>query len=137
MARDLKFQILVVDGLYYPYSESKGADQLRGYREADLRLCFRICKKPVFSGRGSYILQRNGAAIKTFKFNMHFYRCMNQINNTVGMLLYVYVYSALPEAHNVRHAEQRDKCYMSNVNCHGDTLPYFTASLSLRCFMTV
>ena len=24
-------------------SENKGADQLRGYREADLRLCFRIC----------------------------------------------------------------------------------------------
>ena len=23
---------------------NKGADQLRGYREADLRLCFRICK---------------------------------------------------------------------------------------------
>ena len=30
-------------------SKNKGADQLRGYREADLRLCFRICKKPVFS----------------------------------------------------------------------------------------
>ena len=34
-------------------SENKGADQLRGYREAGLRLCFRICKKPVFSQRGS------------------------------------------------------------------------------------
>ena len=43
----------VVEGLYYPYGENKGADQLRGYREADLRLCFRICKKPVFSRRGS------------------------------------------------------------------------------------
>ena len=30
-------------------SENKGADQLRGYREADLRLCFRICKMLVFS----------------------------------------------------------------------------------------
>ena len=40
--------------MYYPYSENKGADQLRGYREADLRLCFRICKKPVFSQRGSF-----------------------------------------------------------------------------------
>ena len=39
--------------MYYPCSENKGADQLRGYREADLRLCFRICKKPVFSKRGS------------------------------------------------------------------------------------
>ena len=26
--------------MYYPCSENKGADQLRGYREADLRLCF-------------------------------------------------------------------------------------------------
>ena len=30
--------------MYYPYSENEGADQLRGYHEADLRLCFRICK---------------------------------------------------------------------------------------------
>ena len=33
----------------YLCSENKGADQLRGYREADLRLCFRICKTFVFS----------------------------------------------------------------------------------------
>ena len=49
MARGLKFRIEVVEGLYYPFSENKGADQLRGYREADLRLCFRICQNPVFS----------------------------------------------------------------------------------------
>ena len=49
MARGLKFRIKVVEGLYYPYSENKGADQLRGYHEADLRLCFRIYKNPVFS----------------------------------------------------------------------------------------
>ena len=40
--------------MYYLCSENKGADQLRGYREADLHLCFHICKKPVFSRRGSY-----------------------------------------------------------------------------------
>ena len=34
--------------MYYPCSENKDADQLRGYREADLRLCFRICKKSGF-----------------------------------------------------------------------------------------
>ena len=54
MARGLKFRIKEVEGLYYPSSENKGADQLRGYREADLRLCFRICKNPVFSRRGSF-----------------------------------------------------------------------------------
>ena len=49
MTRGLKFRIYVEEGLYYPYSKNKGADQLRGYHEADLRLCFRLCKKPVFS----------------------------------------------------------------------------------------
>ena len=34
--------------MYYLCSENKGADQLCVYREADLRLCFRICKKNVF-----------------------------------------------------------------------------------------
>ena len=45
--------------MYYPSSENKGADQLRGYREADLRLCFRIGNYPVFSRRGSFILLHN------------------------------------------------------------------------------
>ena len=49
MARGLKFRIEEEEGLYYLCSKNKGADQLRCYREADLRLCFRICKKPVFS----------------------------------------------------------------------------------------
>ena len=49
MARGLNFQILKVEELYYLCSENKGADQLRGNREADLRLCFRICKMLVFS----------------------------------------------------------------------------------------
>ena len=40
--------------MYYPCSENKDADQLRGYREADLRLCFRPCKLLVFSRTGSY-----------------------------------------------------------------------------------
>ena len=49
MARSLKFRIKEVQGMFYLCSENKGVVQLRGYREADLRLCFRICKKPVFS----------------------------------------------------------------------------------------
>ena len=36
-------------GIYYPYSVNKGANHLRSYCAADLRLCFRICNKPVFS----------------------------------------------------------------------------------------
>ena len=47
-ARSLKFRISVEEELYYSSSENKGADQLRGYREADLRLCFRLCRLLVF-----------------------------------------------------------------------------------------
>ena len=50
--------------MYYPSSENKGADQLRGYREADLRLCFRLGKNPVFSRCGSYdVLQKRNFKI--------------------------------------------------------------------------
>ena len=56
MARGWKFWIEEVEGLYYPSSKNKGADQLRGHREADLRLCFRICKTLVFSRSGSIIV---------------------------------------------------------------------------------
>ena len=44
MARGLKFCIWEVEGLYYPCSENRGADQLCSYCTADMCLCFRICK---------------------------------------------------------------------------------------------
>ena len=55
MARGLKSSIAEVEGLYYPCSENKGADQLPGHRETDLCLCFRICKLLVFSQLGSIV----------------------------------------------------------------------------------
>ena len=55
MARDWKFRIKEEDKVYYPCSENKGADQLLSYCEADLRLCFRICKLLVFPCGGSFI----------------------------------------------------------------------------------
>ena len=48
-ARGLKFRILEEKEVYYQCNENKGPDQLRRYREADLRLCFRICRLLVFS----------------------------------------------------------------------------------------
>ena len=53
-ARSLKFWSYVEEALYYPCSENKGADQLRGYREADLRLCFRLGRLLVFPRGGSF-----------------------------------------------------------------------------------
>ena len=54
-ARVLKFWIQVEEESYYPSSENKGADQLGGYREADLRLCFGLCRLLVFPWGGSYV----------------------------------------------------------------------------------
>ena len=48
IARGMKLRIKKVEGLYYLCRENKGADQFRGDIEADLRLCFRICKKAGF-----------------------------------------------------------------------------------------
>ena len=72
MARGLKFRIKEVAGLHYLYSENKGADQLHGYREADLRLCYRTCKKPVFSRRGS--------SIYLLHYQMHYYYSLLEKN---------------------------------------------------------
>ena len=47
-------RIQVEDELYYPSSENKGADQLRSYCKADLRLCFRLCRLLVFPCSGSF-----------------------------------------------------------------------------------
>ena len=47
--RSLTFWIKKVEELHYLCGKNKGADQLRGYSEADLRLCFRICILLVFS----------------------------------------------------------------------------------------
>ena len=49
MARGSKFRIDEEEGLYHLCSENKGADRLHGYREADLLLCFRLCRSQVFS----------------------------------------------------------------------------------------
>ena len=58
IARSLKGRRMKEEeGLYNTCSENKGADQLRGYREAGLSLCFRICRLLVFFCSGSNILQ--------------------------------------------------------------------------------
>ena len=51
--RGWKFFIYKVVELYYPSSENKGADQLRSYCEADLRLSFRLCRLFVVPCGGS------------------------------------------------------------------------------------
>ena len=54
MVRGLKSCIKVEEGLYYPFSENKGADQLCSHCKADLRLCFCICRLLVFLWSSSF-----------------------------------------------------------------------------------
>ena len=49
LARSLKFRTIEEEEVYYQCSENKDADQRLGNREADLRVCFRICRLLVFS----------------------------------------------------------------------------------------
>ena len=46
-ARSLKFRIKEEE-VYYLCSDNKGADQLHGFREADLHLCFRTRRLLIF-----------------------------------------------------------------------------------------
>ena len=52
--------------MYYPCSENKGPDQLRGYREADLRLCFRICRLLVFPMRRLIRFEKKKSVVRGF-----------------------------------------------------------------------
>ena len=53
--------------MYYPSSENKGADQLRCYREADLRLCFRLCR---------LLVSPCGGSNKTCSISLYFLFCV-------------------------------------------------------------
>ena len=48
MVRGLNLRFKEEEELYYLGSENKGADQLRGYHAADLRLCFSHMQKADF-----------------------------------------------------------------------------------------
>ena len=56
----------------YPGSVNKGADQLRSYCEADLRLCFRLCRLLVFPWGGSFVYREN-MSMKYIPLISHFY----------------------------------------------------------------
>ena len=70
MARGLKSRISEVEGLYYLRSENKGADQLRGYREADLRLFSHMQKAGFLMTRLNFILAFAEIMISWHQSNM-------------------------------------------------------------------
>ena len=88
-ARSLKFWSLVEEELYYLSSENKGADQLRGNREADLRLCFRLCRLLVFPWGGSDYINSLTLDIVTLchHFSMHI-KCMDTKHVSLSSIFY-------------------------------------------------
>ena len=98
-----------MEGLYYPSSENKGADQLRGYREADLRLCFRICKTLVFSRSGSFVFYCCSSCQTTFSGN----------NFDFGTSTSIEVRRPVSEYHNtLKDCEERNaRKYHNQTNC--------------------
>ena len=65
-------------------SENKGANQLRSYSKADLRLCFRICKKQVFlmkRVKWYIIMPVSSSAISPFYMLQSDVTCDNQRTN--------------------------------------------------------
>ena len=92
MARGMKFRVKIEDGSHYPCSENKGADQLRGYCAADLRLCVRIFKKLVFSQRGSNTKNRENwhIAVRSVQFRGRRFR-IELATLTLCKLILVYL----------------------------------------------
>ena len=87
--------------MYYPCSENKGADQLRGYREADLRLCFRIWRLLVFPRGGSFVQyidpftphSNTGFQMSLFKINLFItINCDRQC----ALYFFVFLYMSRP-----------------------------------------
>ena len=110
--------------MYYLCSENKGADQLRGYREADLRLCFRICKTFVFSRRGSNTKQpalgatENSLSIEILdreKRSLPYYLAVNNKGavNVQADLFLCYSYMPLETIFNVLAYKQNNYPQMS------------------------
>ena len=74
MARGLKFHIKKVEGLYNLCSKNKDADQLHGHCEADLRLCFHIYAKSLFSYDTALMIFRSAKMwAVTLYWNLYIY----------------------------------------------------------------
>ena len=78
-AKSLNFRIEEEEEVDYRCSENKGADQLRGYRKSDLRLCFRICRLLVFSRGGSSVLSSTANATPQLNLNNFLWFQLNHL----------------------------------------------------------
>ena len=91
--------------MHYLISENKGADQLRSYCEADLRLCFRRGRLLVFPWGGSFLRQ----VVLGAMYNVGIEICLTSQATAAGMsercLHFVGLYSTL-ECHDMQNLLQ-------------------------------
>ena len=76
--------------MYYSCSENKGADQLRSYRSADVRLCFHICKELISAQMNLIQYTRDFLGL-----NLHIPNQYGFFENCVGFLLVMFKFSSI------------------------------------------
>ena len=127
--------------MYYPSRENKGADQLRGYREADQRLCFRICRLLVFPCGGSFTDKTrainykriNGSTLKAFLLLDHRICQLTivvEISDEISTAQNVFGVKDLPELSYI-HQNQRNVSFdLQQNDCF---VKYYPLSSSCLC----
>ena len=108
MAIGMKFQIYEVEEFYYLCSGNKGADQLRNFHTADLRLCFGIYAKNRFSFDAAHII--------TLKFEQ-------RLQQSVTVIILSFQSQGLGEHSKPRSdcsSDQGQHCSLSHIHL----LPY-------------
>ena len=113
MARGLEFRIKEVEGLYYPI----------GYREADLRLCFRICKTLVF---------HDAAHILNSKYTEDCHRkvCLRCIMN-LSKIVYMTLKEQIWGERSIKRT--KGKCIKRKKGNLRPTHDFFTYAFSILC----
>ena len=98
--------------MYCLCSENKGADQLRGYRAADMRLCFCIYKKQVFSG-----LAKLGYCVTHKKF-YHLFSHSYYKSSLANSNIYHKFTPQLPEYCQSSKQEERSPWFVQHVTAY-------------------
>ena len=93
-----------------------------GYPEADLRLCFRICKNPVFSRRGSYCWLWSCQHLPTYSgitiWATFLSICENKDADQLrGNLCFCYTDSTIPLLHNMKFQASTHVLWLPSLVC--------------------
>ena len=84
-------------------SENKGADQLHGYREADLRLCFCICKK------SGFLMSRLISYYHVLQYTAILQLLKRQLSDKKNVDILIFALNIVPTKHSTQNLRFRAK----------------------------